>query len=318
MKVAIAGRYRDLIEGRQGRLRLDSGWRSNRVVARSSVLLAALMKRQEGMAGILYWAVGQGEAAWDSRLPSPRAGDTRLTSEVARQALPPEGIIYLDAAGRPTETPTNRLEITAEFTDEDLVTDGFQPLREFGLFGGDATATPDTGLLIDRVIHPRIDLSPGDTLRRTLQLSFINGGVTGAAQELGDFGAQFPVASIDGIGERFGATLASVGVETLGELARLDPLRILPGIPPVRLREFQTKARMVLGMKPAMEEFGNLAEWTVTRVLRTPPTKLAAATEDPNTTAKDALDFQDQLAVLQVALDETTTQQLRVADLETE
>jgi len=95
--------------------------------------------------------------------------DTHLAAEIARQALTPEQIVYLDDAGEPSETPTNCLEVAAEFKGKNLVSNGFQSLREFGLFGGDATDVPDSGFMIDHVIHPRIDLSPGDTLERNLR-----------------------------------------------------------------------------------------------------------------------------------------------------
>jgi len=57
-----------------------------------------------------------------------------------------------------------------------------QPLREFGLFGGDATRTPNSGYLIDYAIHPRVDLTRTMTLTRTVRQSYTAGGARGESQ----------------------------------------------------------------------------------------------------------------------------------------
>ncbi|HUX76173.1 MAG TPA: hypothetical protein VMY40_05990 [Anaerolineae bacterium] len=177
MTQLIKGCYHDVLTDSQGRVQWEDGWRPNLIVQPCSVLLAALMKGHPALQGILYWAVGRGEKDWDALCPSPRPDDTHLAAEIARQALTPEQIVYLDDADQESDVPTNCLEITAEFKGEDLVSNGFQSLREFGLFGGDATGAPDSGFMIDYVIHPRIDLSPGDTLERKLRLTFASGAV---------------------------------------------------------------------------------------------------------------------------------------------
>lgn len=248
MTLLIQGYYHDVWTDSQGRTRWDSGWHPNRVVHTCSLLLAALLKREEGMQGILYWAVGEGERGWDTLCPSPQLDDTQLAAEVARQALIPEQIVYLDDAGVPSGSPTACLEVTAEFAGEDLVSSGFQSLREFGLFGGNATDALDSGLMIDYVIHPRIDLTPGDTLTRRLRLT----SAASTAQQieaLAGFGADLPVSSLDGVGDAYTRALNEHGIHSLGDLATIDPLRPVGNIPPVKLQEFRAKARLVMRLQ---------------------------------------------------------------------
>jgi hypothetical protein len=190
MIMHIQGSYRDAVTDSQGRVQWSSSWRSNLIVHDCSVLLAALLKRHRGLRGILYWAVGEGKKEWDALCPSPRLSDSRLAVEIRRQA--PDRIVYLDDAGQPSRTPTSCLEVTAAFKGQDLVRKGFRSLREFGLFGGDATEAPDSGFMIDYVIHPRIDLSPTDKLERKLRLTFASGAVQ-LEEKVGGFGAAPPV-----------------------------------------------------------------------------------------------------------------------------
>jgi hypothetical protein len=157
------------------------------------------MKGHPDIGGILYWAVGEGEKGWDALCPSPNLGDSQLVTEIARQALAPEQIVYLDATNQESETPTRCREITAEFQGTDLASNGFQSLREFGLFGGDATEEPDSGFMIDYVIHPRIDLSSEAKLGRKLRLTFGTGAVEPEAA-LVRLGARLLVDSLGGLG----------------------------------------------------------------------------------------------------------------------
>lgn len=123
-------------------------------------------------------------------------------------------------SGSTDQTPTSRLEITASLHGADLVAEGSVPLQEFGLFGGDATRTPNNGYLVDYVIHPRVDLTRTMTLTRTVRLSFTAGGVPGGEPTVfgGRFGAGLPVISIDGIGDEYAAELGENGIHSLGAL----------------------------------------------------------------------------------------------------
>ena len=313
MTQLIKGCYRDVLTDSQRRVQWDSGWRSNLVVHNCNRLLAALMKRHEGMDGILYWAIGEGAADWDSILPSPLLTTSRLTSEVARQALAADGIVYLDDANEPIETPSPRLEVTAEFQGEDFVSNGFQPLREFGLFGGDAAEAPDSGLMIDYVIHPRIDLTPGMALSRQLRLTFAAGGLQ--QEEWVGFGASLPAISIDGVGEEYAGALGGQGIDSLGDLVEIDPLLPLGNIPQVRLREFRAKARTVMGLRIDLTPFMSLADHSISLLLMERPEDLVEAIDAPDVTPKMVTHLQEELAVLQIALDDAQLQRITLGDL---
>ena len=82
-------------------------------------------------------------------------------------ALAEDQIVYLPRGDEPAGTPSNRLEITADFKGEDFISNGTVKLREFGLFGGDATHAADSGLMINYMIHPVIPLTADLTLTRT-------------------------------------------------------------------------------------------------------------------------------------------------------
>lgn len=312
MTQLIKGCYYDVLTDSQGHVQWDSGWRLNLIVQQCDVLLAALMKGHPDLQGILYWAVGEGEKDWDALCPSPRPDDTHLATEIARQALAPEQIVYLDDAGKPMEppsTPSNCLEITAEFKGEDVVLSGWQPLREFGLFGGDATEAPDSGFMIDYVIHPRVDLTPEATLKRTVHLTFTTGIIE--PEELAGFGATLPVTSIDGVGDAYANTLGESGVYSLGDLVRIDPLQSIGNIPPVKLREFQAKARLVMRLRVSPTLLELFADRSISRFLRERPEDLA----EPGVTSKRVRRLQESLADLQIALDDAQLQAITLGDL---
>jgi hypothetical protein len=308
----ITGRYRDAVVDCTGTNHVLS-WRPNLVVAGCDPLLAALLKGHEGIAGILYWAVGEGERDWDARLPAPQTGSTRLTREVARQPLASAQIVYLDPGGDPSEVPTGRLEITAEFAGAEFGAAGTQALREFALFGGDATTAADTGFMINQVIHPRIDLGPGDTLRRTLQLTVGGGRVQ---EEAGaGFGGAMPVTDVHGIDLAYAEALAAAGIRTIRALANVDPHRRIPGIPPVILLEVRAKARMVKQLRIDGGPFAPLVERSISGLLRARPRELLEALAGSGTTVDAVMRLQDELAALQVALNQDVLQEITLGRL---
>ncbi len=313
-KQGLEGRYQDQIKDGNGKIFWQSAWSSNLVVESCNLLLSAMMKREEGISGILYWAVGEGESTWDTRSPSPAPSDTCLVREVSRKALATHEIIYLNTRNEPSESPTSRLQITASFSGADfgLEGQGIQSLREFGLFGGEATTVANSGLMIDTVIHPRIDLSAEMTLRRNLHLSF---AANRPMETAGGFGARLPVIAIDGVGEQFSAALRRQNVRTLSDLLRLDPLQGVGRIQAVNLREFRAKARMVMAVRFDMRPFMPLAESTISALLKTPPQALAKLIEDAEVSGDSLARLQEELAILQVALDESALQNITLGDL---
>ncbi|HET6334564.1 MAG TPA: hypothetical protein VFG30_15180 [Polyangiales bacterium] len=163
------GRYTDTLLAADGGVIWSTPWRHNLIVDRLSAVLAALIKGDIQAAALGYWAVGRGEESWDSgSVPSDanRRAYVQLVNETGRKPLSAGQIAFVGGSF------TRQIEITAEFTAIDLlVGPPNQRLREFGLFAGGISAA-NSGWLINHRIHPRIDMQPGFTLRRTLRLTF--------------------------------------------------------------------------------------------------------------------------------------------------
>jgi hypothetical protein len=165
------GEYLDILTGPRGERLWEGPWRRNLIAEGLRRLLAALVKGDPQGAPLAFWAVGIGEEAWDDgTLPSDEARRTRtqLFAETGRKEIPPGQITFLGG------NFTNRLEVSIEFTTADIPPGpGNQNwrLREFGLFAG-GTLTPNSGILINHRIHPRIDMQDGFTLQRILRLTF--------------------------------------------------------------------------------------------------------------------------------------------------
>ncbi len=141
----------------------------NLIVNTCSVLIASLMKGESGYLGAAYWAVGSGSELWPNNPPqTPLTSATQLTVEVYRKAISPSSIIFLDPLNVESLVPTRKIQITVTFDENEA--NG--PLREFGIFGGLATATPNSGLMINHKIHPLIYKTDVIQLERVLRLSF--------------------------------------------------------------------------------------------------------------------------------------------------
>lgn len=141
----------------------------NTVVDDCSKLIASLMKGQAGHKGVAFWAVGSGVGTWDNaNPPSPLITDTKLFNETFRKAILPENITFLGAGDVPTASITNKIQVKVTFTESESNGE----LREFGLYGGTATITKDSGLMINRKTHGLIYKTTGMTLERTINIVF--------------------------------------------------------------------------------------------------------------------------------------------------
>lgn len=141
----------------------------NLVVDSCSKLIACLIKGQSGYSGATYWAVGSGSGSWnDASPPSPSSADAQLLVETMRKQIQPANIVFLDASNVVTATPTNKIQITVTF----LEAEANGALREFAIFGGNATATLNSGIIINRKIHPIIWKTSGMKLERMLRFTF--------------------------------------------------------------------------------------------------------------------------------------------------
>lgn len=113
-------------------------------------LVMCLLKQQSGYTGLQYWAVGSGASSWDSSIPTPDIKATRLTSEIGRVAISPSDMVFLNEDYEPVNTPSNILQITRLFTEREC--NGVW--REFGIFGGNATTSFNSGIMINKRHHP--------------------------------------------------------------------------------------------------------------------------------------------------------------------
>lgn len=142
----------------------------NIVVNNCSVLIAALMKGETGYFGATYWAVGVGQNDWAiDNPPSPSATDSQLSQETYRKSISASDIVYLNTDNTVSETPTNKIQITVIFDETEA---NGVPLMEFGIFGGNATSTANSGVMINHKTHPVIYKTSALKLERILRLTF--------------------------------------------------------------------------------------------------------------------------------------------------
>jgi hypothetical protein len=126
-----------------------------------------------------FWvAVGAGREAWDRAGLPPVSGEVgRLEDEVTRR--PVERIAYVDEGGARAERATPRLRLTVVFQPGEAT----GPLRECGLFGGDAGESPGSGMLLSYFAHARLDKDERMSLSRTFTIDLTPRAVTAGSQE---------------------------------------------------------------------------------------------------------------------------------------
>ena len=130
-------------------------------------LVMCLLKQQSGYAGIQYWAVGSGATAWDSNMPNPELTATRLTAELGRVAIGANEIKFLNSAFEEVATPSNIIQISHTFGANDC--NGVW--REFGIFGGNATASLNSGIMINQTHHAVITKTSDMTIERFMRFT---------------------------------------------------------------------------------------------------------------------------------------------------
>lgn len=123
--------------------------------------------------GVYILAVGKGDEEWDSVPPAPpQSNCTALTDpKPFNIRVGADQMVYLDAAGNPSTSPTNRIQIKVSLAPGTPPISGGEisyPLREFGLFG----RLGREYYMIDYVRHPVIHKQAEDTLVRTIRLIF--------------------------------------------------------------------------------------------------------------------------------------------------
>lgn len=130
-------------------------------------LVMCLLKQQSGYTGIQYWAIGSGAPSWDTNMPTPELTATRLTSEIGRVPISADELAFLDQDYRVVSTPTNILQISHTFGADDC--NGVW--REFGIFGGNATAVLNSGIMVNKRHHSVITKTEEMTIERIMRFT---------------------------------------------------------------------------------------------------------------------------------------------------
>lgn len=170
----ISGKWQDTIIHSDGRREVgvngSINWNSNQIQNTFASLLAAWARGEAGYNHITYLAIGHGDASWDITPPTLNASDTTLNDEYFRKAIIPADIYFIDpTTNLPTGgTPSPKLEIVVTLQ----TTEANGVMREFGLFGGTATATLDSGEMVNWVYHSRIDKDSSIEIERRIRLLF--------------------------------------------------------------------------------------------------------------------------------------------------
>lgn len=139
----------------------------NLVVTSFLRLVMCLVKRQDGFSGIQYWAVGSGAESWDADIPVPDLAATRLTNEIGRIPILPEDMSFLDTDFKEITTPSNIIQVKKLFTE----TECNGVWREFGLFGGNATDSANSGIMVNKRHHAILTKTEEMTVERIMRFT---------------------------------------------------------------------------------------------------------------------------------------------------
>jgi hypothetical protein len=185
-------------------------------------------------------------------------------------------------------------------------------VREFGLFGGDASGDRDSGYLINYVIHPRLDLQAGATLTRRLRLTLCPDVSSDWLEVPQHWLGGAPVERLDGIGAAYASALAGAGVDTIGALAKAEPALLDVELPPMKLVELRAKARLTLRTASELATIPELLDRTARQILVTPTATLAADAQAPEAAAER---LREQVSALQLTLDNRFLRRVTIGEL---
>lgn len=170
--VQIQGEWQDTLKYKDGTQKVVRGIiKPNQIQNQFAVLLASLCRGESGYDRIAYMGIGRGDVAWDSGAPSQPYSQTTLEDEFFRKAIPQADIVFVDKdTNVPTGgTPSSKIEITVTLA----TSEANDVLREFGLFGGTATASVDTGEIVNWIAHDRIDKDNTLEIERIVRIEFV-------------------------------------------------------------------------------------------------------------------------------------------------
>jgi len=183
LSIKLEGQYQDeiyqkeengkevLVTTQSGKIDCFPFWKNNLIVDVVKALLAGLFANESSFTGgILYHALGRGDVSWDTTVPDPGSSDVALYDEHFRKS--PDSINYLDGSNNVVSFShsVSKIEVTTTFDYGDSGADG--SIREQGLFGGDATGSLDSGIMINAIRHKEIYKDNTIKIVRRIRIQF--------------------------------------------------------------------------------------------------------------------------------------------------
>ena len=184
----VCGKWFDIYANKKtGKVHYSSGdlkFSDNQIQNVFSVLMADMLISVPDTSspyGVLYLAFGRGSETWDLYPPDQDYAQTTLEDEFYRISVMNDvrytgqtsseydTLFYYIDPDTYAESGSVTNAIEAKIFVPEGVADGIH--REFALFGDDATATQDSGTMINWVVHPQFDKT-GYELTRTVRLIF--------------------------------------------------------------------------------------------------------------------------------------------------
>lgn len=163
----FVGEYVDTIYHADGRVEVLEG--HNTIINNIGKLIACLFKGQNGYGRLGYWAIGSGSSSWDNvNPPTASVEDTGCVNEIGRKAINASDIKFIDSNNAETSSITNRIQITVTFTENEC--NG--TWREFSIFGGNATATANSGIAINHKNHAIMVKTNTMVVERQIRFTF--------------------------------------------------------------------------------------------------------------------------------------------------
>jgi len=171
LRANMYGEWRDTYVYRNGE-KVATDWRCNQIQIDACTLIVGLLTRlfstDAEYTGISYFAVGSGDVTWDITPPTKDPEQTTLETETFRKPINTLDMVFLEEDGETVSaTPTNKFLVRCELDYEEANGD----LREFGLFGGYAIATANTGTHVNWISHSLISKTSDFKLLRDLRIT---------------------------------------------------------------------------------------------------------------------------------------------------
>lgn len=183
MQLHMVGKFKDTLRWKShtGSERIEErGWSFNQIQDSALLQIAgSVIGAEDTTSGLFnnfgpirYLAIGSGDSSWDAdpnNVTKP-VDQAALQSEFVRFAVAADDFDFLSSGGAvlsPQEL-SSRFKLTRILGENDANGD----LREFGLFGGDASAAADSGIIFNWITHPLIQKDATLVIERVIDIQF--------------------------------------------------------------------------------------------------------------------------------------------------